>query len=667
MFGWLMNPWMLGLGALAVASPILIHLLNRRRFKIIEWAAMDFLFEADKKNRRRVQLENFILLFLRCLAMLLIGLLLARPYLPSQLAELMQPNQKYERIFLVDDSLSSRVLNGDQPSINVARNALSRMVAEFAESDSSEDWLTVALTSNPDQPILANEPVTGETLPALLETIDNIEPTDTRANYTTSISELRRVVAASDEKVTRVTYLFSDLRQQDWQSVEYAEGQMAPNRLAQELAADSSECFLVDLGSPADNNLAITSLRPLDLQVSNRVVRFAVDVTNYGDSSIGGVKVLFQVDDSTPQYQTVANLLPGQTEEVVFPFLFEDNPSQLAFDSLDSSSLTDFRNYKIVAEIDRQTMTDDDLRSDQLINDSKAFCAARIFSGVPILLVDGDPSSVAERSETHYLNSLNVLGTGLRPEAVTTTDLETVSLSDYQIIFLCNVDEISPERLRSIKNWIRDGGNLVLMPGNKIRSQTFNECFHEDGEGLSPLALNSIAGDPTMSSWVNFEVAPQVHPAFQIVVDSDQTSLSRVDIFSWWTSTLDTTKIGTDFIVPLRLSDDQNSVAMAERSWGDGRVIVFTIPGDGDWSMWPSSPTYAPVMIDMIDYLVGSVGENASVPVGGTIGYPVDLSAFESRVVLKDPNDERTESIARPVNQKEQQDDILGRVQFDSI
>ena len=66
MLTWFLNPWML-LGGLAIASPILIHLLNKRRFKIVEWAAMDFLFEADKKNRRRVRMENFILLALRCL------------------------------------------------------------------------------------------------------------------------------------------------------------------------------------------------------------------------------------------------------------------------------------------------------------------------------------------------------------------------------------------------------------------------------------------------------------------------------------------------------------------------------------------------------------------------------------------------------------------------
>ena len=146
MFGWLMNPFMLGLGALAVASPIIIHLLNRRRFKIVDWAAMDFLFEADKKNRRRVQVENFLLLFLRCFAMLLIGLLLARPFLPSEVVRVVQANQKYERVFLLDDSLSGQVLNGDLPSMDIAKDALTRLVTEFADSNSTEDWLTVAVS-----------------------------------------------------------------------------------------------------------------------------------------------------------------------------------------------------------------------------------------------------------------------------------------------------------------------------------------------------------------------------------------------------------------------------------------------------------------------------------------------------------------------------------------
>ena len=100
MLTWFLNPWML-LGTLAVASPILIHLLNKRRFKIVDWAAMDFLFQADKKNRRRVQLENFLLLLLRCLAMLLIALMFARPFLPSSVTNVLQQSQKLERVILI--------------------------------------------------------------------------------------------------------------------------------------------------------------------------------------------------------------------------------------------------------------------------------------------------------------------------------------------------------------------------------------------------------------------------------------------------------------------------------------------------------------------------------------------------------------------------------------
>ncbi|MFO0886290.1 MAG: BatA domain-containing protein, partial [Pirellulales bacterium] len=82
---WLVSQGLMLAGAAAISVPIIIHLLHRRKFQIVEWAAMDFLLEADRKNRRRIQLEDFLLLLLRCLAVFLAGLLLARPFLPSSL------------------------------------------------------------------------------------------------------------------------------------------------------------------------------------------------------------------------------------------------------------------------------------------------------------------------------------------------------------------------------------------------------------------------------------------------------------------------------------------------------------------------------------------------------------------------------------------------------
>ncbi|MGA1046323.1 MAG: BatA domain-containing protein, partial [Phycisphaerales bacterium] len=47
------------------AVPIIIHLLNRRRFATRRWAAMEFLLRAMQRNRRRLRMEQWLILALR--------------------------------------------------------------------------------------------------------------------------------------------------------------------------------------------------------------------------------------------------------------------------------------------------------------------------------------------------------------------------------------------------------------------------------------------------------------------------------------------------------------------------------------------------------------------------------------------------------------------------
>jgi hypothetical protein len=73
-------------GVLLGAIPIIIHFLNRRRYRTHRWAAMQYLLEAMRRNRRRLQFENLLLLTLRCCAILLAAIALARPLGCSQSA-----------------------------------------------------------------------------------------------------------------------------------------------------------------------------------------------------------------------------------------------------------------------------------------------------------------------------------------------------------------------------------------------------------------------------------------------------------------------------------------------------------------------------------------------------------------------------------------------------
>ena len=92
-------------GVIAATGPVIIHLLNRRRFRVINWAAMDFLLEALQRNRRMLQLRDLLLLALRTAALLLFGLALARPYLSSS-SEAVSGNDPLHAILVMDNSLS---------------------------------------------------------------------------------------------------------------------------------------------------------------------------------------------------------------------------------------------------------------------------------------------------------------------------------------------------------------------------------------------------------------------------------------------------------------------------------------------------------------------------------------------------------------------------------
>src|SRR5918911_5422348 len=78
MFELFLNPANMVAGAALISSPIIIHLINRMRFKRVRWAAMEFLLKSQRRNRRRLIIEQLLLLALRCLLVILIALLVTR-------------------------------------------------------------------------------------------------------------------------------------------------------------------------------------------------------------------------------------------------------------------------------------------------------------------------------------------------------------------------------------------------------------------------------------------------------------------------------------------------------------------------------------------------------------------------------------------------------------
>src|SRR5262245_45862634 len=92
-------------GALLALGPVLIHLLNRRRYRQVPWGAMELLQEAAASTRRLLRVRDVLLLILRMACVLAFGLALARPYY-SRSGRTVDPRQPVHAVLIVDNSLS---------------------------------------------------------------------------------------------------------------------------------------------------------------------------------------------------------------------------------------------------------------------------------------------------------------------------------------------------------------------------------------------------------------------------------------------------------------------------------------------------------------------------------------------------------------------------------
>ncbi|MFN4242537.1 MAG: BatA domain-containing protein, partial [Tepidisphaerales bacterium] len=119
-----LTPGFLLAGLLLAAIPLVIHFLNRRRFREQPWAAMSFLLAAVRKNRRRLRFEQWLLLTVRCLLLALLGLALARPVAcgSGPLAGLARSSGLH--VFILDDSYSMGYAG--QPSADAAASPSDR-------------------------------------------------------------------------------------------------------------------------------------------------------------------------------------------------------------------------------------------------------------------------------------------------------------------------------------------------------------------------------------------------------------------------------------------------------------------------------------------------------------------------------------------------------------
>ncbi|MFI4983269.1 MAG: BatA domain-containing protein, partial [Nevskiales bacterium] len=128
-------PMML-LGLIGLAIPILIHLLNRRRYNVVDWGAMQFL-QISEATRRRIMIEELLLMLLRMGLIAIFVMALAGPFLtpPASLKRLVGGGDR-DVVLLFDGSYSMGFKDKGPSAHDDAKEWASAFVNELDAGDS---------------------------------------------------------------------------------------------------------------------------------------------------------------------------------------------------------------------------------------------------------------------------------------------------------------------------------------------------------------------------------------------------------------------------------------------------------------------------------------------------------------------------------------------------
>src|ERR1700722_1098943 len=110
MLGWLV----------AAGVPLLIHLLSRRKQREVHWAAMTFLLAAVKRRSQRVRLEQWLLLLIRTLIVVLVVIAMAEPFI-NRSTMIVGPSARTHRVLVIDGSYSMDFRSGDRSRFERAK------------------------------------------------------------------------------------------------------------------------------------------------------------------------------------------------------------------------------------------------------------------------------------------------------------------------------------------------------------------------------------------------------------------------------------------------------------------------------------------------------------------------------------------------------------------
>lgn len=551
-------------GVLAAAGPVIIHLLNRRRFRTINWAAMEFLLEAVQRNRRVLQVRDLILLVLRVLCVLLFGLALARPFfmgggggawqvfftsLTAALvcgavgaalwanramrygafalmavllvtalvafgkqfgsgpgdSQVVDSGQAVHAVMLVDNSLS---MGYQHELTGTLLDEAKEKAREFIGQLPSGSRISVIPLCGAPGGYSLDAYRSKEDAEDALEKLTVVD----RALNSSEAAALALEACATAPELTKRIILIGDQQAENWKSDSAAAWKSLPELQVVSVNAESPEnSWVADL-------LVQDAIADVESETT-----FTAIIRHEGEMPRNGVQVTLSVDGAVVGTKTV-DLQPEQSLPVSFDYKFDVQvePGRPAF---------------VPCEVT--------LSADRLPLDDKRELVVPVVAALPVVFIDqlGSEEDVQKNrfGETYYLRRWLAPITSHSEKArqliqvrqTTAEELRPEMLEDARLVVMAGVSNPAPV-VEILNEYVRQGGQLFIAAGAEFDPATWDRVAWLDGQGILPTPL---APDPVGT--IPEEAGSDFHP-FQLTTEglthayfllADETAEGMQDLY----------------------------------------------------------------------------------------------------------------------------------------
>lgn len=648
MLAWAITPTFFWAGMGLVSIPLIIHFLNRRRFKVVPWAAMEYLLQALRKNRRRLKFEQWLLLATRCVILALLGLALARPLgcADSTLAAL-AGGKTGLHIFVIDNSYSM-AYEADRPGAHThfdqAKILARQQIEKLSAGGEAVAIISAARPRKNDDGTPGSQIVLRPSFDILSArgTVDRLEQSYQGTDIRSALQVALQMARDEQKQPQKFLYILTDCTRSAWETPQTEVLKQTGKELAE---AFGQRIRLNDLSKQSQWNYAVIDLKPdASLVTTNFHTDFLADVKGFGQ----GPDAILQWKWDDQVVPDTAKLRPDPTSELQRQSkvsIKEGGPHVLAASIVDGGQLkldnTRQRVISVASEL--KVLIVEGERGTGLLSGSGAFLDLA-------LAPKREPSPDGKTRSDSYVS----------PEVISDLEFSNKVLGDYRAVIFANVASITAVQADQLQKFVDQGGTFIVFMGEQINADAYNSTLLPKKLMPGKLIVRKTATDPK-GFRLDFKPNSALHPILNIFRGEEKSGLDTAPIYTYF-QIEPSPDAKAEIVLKFVVGDKEvGDPAITVHTLGKGRVAMIATTANSDWNNLPAKPAYLALMHELLAGTVDvgdkwmnlEVGQSLEVPAGLKLRSPPTLGDPDKRPIpieLVQPRDGKEFYRSKPLD-----------------